>query len=378
MIYLDNAATTFPKPPEVTNAMSYAMRNYSANPGRSGHNLSIKAATEIYDCRKLVSEFFNAKCEECVVFTLNCTHAANIVLKGLLKPGDHVVVSCLEHNSIMRPLKKLEEKGISYTKATVYPGDNDATVNSFRESLNKYTRLIVCMHASNVWGVRFPIERISALAHEYNIPILVDAAQSAGVLPIDIEDYKIDYLCTAGHKGLYGPMGTGLLIARNADSVDSLMEGGTGTNSVDLKQPSDMPDKFESGTPNVPGIIGLRAGIQYIKNRGMDNIAKHEYRLINMLYDGLSSMKHVKLYMQRPDNRYFVPLLSFNIEGKDSESIAEYLNNNNVAVRAGMHCAPEAHEFCHTLDTGAVRVCPSIFTREREINYLLSLIRKLQ
>lgn len=378
MIYLDNAATTFPKPPAVINAMSNAMKTFAANPGRSGHDLAMKAATEIYKCRKIVSEFFGADGEECVIFTLNCTHASNIVLKGLLKPGDHVVVSCLEHNSIMRPLKKLEERGVSFTKVKIYPGDNDATVNSFRDGINKDTRLIVCMHASNVWGIRLPIERISALGDQYGIPILVDAAQTAGVLPINIKESKIDYLCTAGHKGLYGPMGTGILIARNPDNVDSLIEGGTGTNSIMLDQPLIMPDKFESGTPNMPGIVGLRAGIEYIKKIGINNIANHEYTLMNNLYYKLSEIKNVQLYMGPPDPEYFTPVLSFNIKDKNSEVVSRYLNQHNIAVRAGLHCAPSAHDFCNTIDTGAVRICPSVFTKHYEIEYLLSEIRKLQ
>ena len=378
MIYLDNAATTFPKPPSVINSMAYAMRKYGANPGRSGHELAMKSSIEIYNCRKLVNEFFGGFGEESVVFTLNCTHASNIVLKGLLKPGDHVVVSCLEHNSIMRPLKKLEKEGISYTLANVYVGDNDATVDSFRKSLNKNTRLIVCMHASNVWGIRLPIERISALANEYKIPFLVDAAQTAGVLPINMKEYNIDYLCTAGHKGLYGPMGTGILIAKDCEKVNSLMEGGTGTSSLMLEQPSEMPDKFESGTPNMPGIVGLKAGIEYIQRRGMENIARHEYMLINRLYDRLSNMDKIELYMPRPEPRYFAPLLSFNVKGKDSETVSRYLNTRGIATRAGIHCAPTAHEFCKTMDRGAVRVCPSAFTKTSEIDYFVSEIRRMQ
>lgn len=377
MIYFDNAATTFPKPVSVINSVSNAMRFYGANPGRSGHKLAIRASTEIYNCRKKASDFFNADGEECVIFTLNCTHATNIVLKGYLKPGDHVVVSCLEHNSIMRPLKKLEEIGVSYTQANVYPGDNDRTLDSFRKSINKKTRLIACMHASNVWGIRLPIERISALAHEYGLKILVDAAQTAGVLPIDIKDMNIDFLCTAGHKGLYGPMGTGILIIRDPSDVSSFIEGGTGTNSLLFNHPDALPDKYESGTANMPGIVGLKAGIEFIQNKKMKNIARHEYKLINALYNELSITKGIKLYMKRPDPKYFAPLLSFNVDGKDSEVVAGMLNDRNIAVRAGLHCAPTAHEFCGTLDTGVVRVCPSVFSKMSEVNVFVREIRKI-
>lgn len=212
MIYLDNAATTYPKPASVQNTVQIALKKYGANPGRAGHAMSLAAAEEIYRCRTAAADFFKAPGPECVAFTLNCTHAMNYVLKGLLKPGDHVVTSSLEHNAVMRPLQKLSENGVMFTVAKVFPGDNDATLNAFRNAIRENTKLIVCTHASNVWGIRLPVERIAALGHLYNIPIVVDCAQSAGVLPIDMAESGFDYLCVAGHKGLYGPMGTGMLV----------------------------------------------------------------------------------------------------------------------------------------------------------------------
>lgn len=378
MIYFDNAATTFPKPPQVINAVRNALQKYGANPGRSGHRMSMEAAEEIYRCRMSAAKLFNAAGPENVAFTLNCTHAVNIVLKGLLKPGDHVVASCLEHNAVMRPLEALRQIGVTYTLAQVVPGDNDATLDRFRKALNAKTKLIICTHASNVWGIRLPIERISAMGKEYGIPILVDAAQSAGILPIDVQDSRIDYLCAAGHKGLYGPMGTGILIASKKDKLSTIFEGGTGTNSVSLLQPETMPDRLESGTPNMPGIAGLRAGIEYVIRMKPENIAKREHKLILRFYDKLSSMKNVKLYFSRPEAPYFVPLLSFNVEGVSSEEAAAQLNRNQIAVRAGLHCAPEAHRFAGTLETGAVRVCPSMFSREQEIDILANVIAKIQ
>lgn len=377
MIYFDNAATTYPKPISVTNAVARAMKQYGANPGRGGHEMSIRTAEEIFRARKSAADFFHAKGEECVAFTLNCTHATNIVLKGLLKPGDHVVTSCLEHNAIMRPLNDLSQKGITFTAVDVYPGDNDATLDAFRKGINQNTRLIACMHASNVWGIRLPIERIAALAKEYQIPFLVDAAQSAGVLPIDMQDMGIDFLCLAGHKGLYGPMGTGMLITDKGENLRTIIEGGTGTNSLSMEQPDSMPDKFESGTPNVSGIIGLAAGIEYIKKTKIETIAKHEYQLVQRLYDKLSRIKDVELYMKRPDWNYFAPLLSFNLKGKDSETTAGFLSKRGIAVRAGLHCAPSAHRFCGTIDRGAVRVCPSIFSKSSEIDYFVSVVQKI-
>lgn len=376
MIYLDNAATTYPKPASVKLAVTQALTKYGANPGRSGHKMSIEASEEVYKCRRIVSDFFNASGPECVVFTLNCTQSTNMVIKGLLKENDHVVISCLEHNAITRPLSALKQIGVTFTEAKVYPEDNDATLNSFRQAITENTKLIACMHASNVCGAKLPVERIAALAHVYDIPILVDAAQSAGIVPIDVSQSGIDYLCISGHKGLYGPMGTGLLITSKGDSLSTIIEGGTGTNSISYLQPQNMPDKFESGTPNVSGIIGLRAGVEYIQKKGMDNIARQEHRLIEYLYDELCNIKGIELYMPKPIKKYFVPLISFNFKEKDSETVAAFLNKFGIGVRAGLHCAPSAHKFLGTIDRGTVRVCPSIFTTENEIKSIVKVLRQ--
>lgn len=377
MIYLDNAATTYPKPPQVYNAMMRAMKKYGANPGRSGHKMSMEAALEIYECRRTASEMFNAPGEECVAFTLNCTHATNMVLKGLLKPGDNVVTSCLEHNAIMRPLKKLEEIGVTHSIAKVFPGDNDKTVNSFRECITSKTALIVCTCASNVWGVKLPVGRISALAKVYGIPMMVDAAQGAGVVDIDMKRDNIDYLCLAGHKSLYGPMGTGMLITSSANRLNTIIEGGTGTNSLSFYQPSDMPEKLESGTPNVMGIAGLHAGMKYVMKMGTEKIYNYESKLMMYFYDLLKKQKNVELYMPRPEKKYFVPVVSFNIAGKDSESVGNILDSSGIEVRAGLHCAPAAHKFAGTIERGAVRVCPSTFTSQRELERLVHVIQKI-
>lgn len=376
MIYLDNAATTYPKPVSVQNAVTNALKNYAANPGRAGHTMSMAAAEEVYRCRTAAADFFNAPGPECVAFTLNCTHAMNYVLKGLLKPGDHVVTSCLEHNAVMRPLQTLTENGITYTAAQVFPGDNNATVNSFRNALNADTKLIICTHASNVWGIRLPVERIAALGHQYGIPIVIDCAQTAGILPINMTENGFDYLCIAGHKGLYGPMGIGMLITPNGSDLATIIEGGTGTNSISLTQPNMMPDRMESGTPNMPGIAGLRAGIEFVKRRSPETIYKHEMDLVRYLYQKLSEMKNVHLYTQEPSEPDFVPVLSFNIADMPSEVVAQKLNSYGIAVRAGLHCAPTAHEFMGTIQQGAVRVCPSAFSNMNEIrSFTLSLMK---
>ena len=367
MIYLDNAATTFPKPPAVWMASQNAAKRIGANPGRSGHTLSMQAAEEVYRCRETIAEFFHAEGPECVAFTLNCTHAINFVLKGLLKNGDHVVTSCLEHNAVMRPLFALRDKGISFTEADVVVGDNDATVHAFRKALRPNTALLVCTHASNVLGARMPVERLAALGREYGIPILVDCAQSAGVLPIDLLDSGIDYLCMPGHKGLYGPMGTGVLITSKGEQLQTIIEGGTGTFSESYEQPKDMPERLESGTPNLSGIAGLRAGVQFVRNKGTARIFQHEMQLIQLFYDTLSRDSRIQFYTKRPDPLHFVPVLSFNIVGMHSEEAGRRLNQRGIAVRAGLHCAPSAHRLMGTLEQGAVRICPSVFTTREEI-----------
>lgn len=374
MIYLDNSATTFPKPMPVKNRMMQSLTSFGANPGRSGYGMSIKTGEEVFACRSEVSDFFHADGPECVIFQPSCTQAINTVLKGCLQDGDHVVVSDLEHNAVMRPLKKLTKSGISYTVAATYPGDNDRTVASFRKAITPLTKLVVCTHASNVFGIRLPVARIAALAHFYGAKICVDCAQTAGVVPIDIQDEKIDYLCAAGHKGLYGPMGIGLLLLRSGDTLETLIEGGTGTQSRELNQPQEPPERYESGTQNIPGISGLRAGVRFVNSQGIENIHAKEMRLIQYLYDRLNEIDGVVLYTEKPDVRHYVPVLSFNIKGIHSETVGEYLAGRNIAVRCGFHCAPLAHDKMGSAE-GTVRVSPSVFTNRNEIDILLQQIR---
>ncbi len=378
MIYLDNGATTFPKPTNVVNAVINSLRHYGANPGRSGHKLAVKASEIIYDCRKEIADLFNIGNPENVIFTVNCTTAINTVIKGLLKPGDHVVISSYEHNAVLRPLEKLKRKGISYSIVDCVDGDNDATLDNFRNSIRENTKLLVCNYASNVFGVKLPVERICALCHQYDILCCVDGAQTAGIIPIDLSNSSIDYLCIAGHKGLYGPMGTGAIIINTEKIPDSLVEGGTGSSSAQYNQPEILPDKFESGTVNFIGIAGLSAGVKFVKNRGIINIYKHEMELIKYLYDRLNNIDKVDLYTQRPDFDCFVPVLSFNIKDKNSEDVSVMLSDKfNIATRAGLHCAPLAHKSKGTLDIGTVRVVPSLFTTKNDIDMLIRAIHQL-
>lgn len=379
MIYLDSGATTYPKPQSVIQAVNMALKNYGANPGRSGHKLSLKASEEIYSCRVKIAKFFGVEREENVIFTSNCTHALNIVISGYLNPDDHVVISSLEHNSVVRPVEELKKIGVTYTQATVYPNDDDATVDSFRKALNAKTRLVICMHASNVFGVKLPVERITALCHQYDIKVLIDGAQSAGIFPINIKDVGVDFYATSGHKGLYGPMGTGILIVKDGSCLNSLSQGGTGSSSISFSQPEIMPDKFESGTPNLPGIAGLNKAIDFINNNKIENIALREMKLIERLYDKLNNMKNVILYTEKPTIENSAPVLSFNIKELDSEYVAAYLNKEyDIAVRAGLHCSPAAHIAMNTIDTGTVRITPSYFNTQRHIDTLLFALQKIK
>lgn len=378
MIYFDNGATTFPKPKSVLNAVNFAMNN-CANPGRSGHSLSLKSSEIIYDCRKNLAKLFDTDKIENVIFTNNCTTALNTVIKGTLKDGDHVIISSLEHNAVLRPVAALEDIGVAYSVAQVVEGDNDKTLDNFRALINSRTKMIICTHASNVFGVRLPVERIGAMCRIYGILFCVDAAQTAGIVPISLKNSDIDYLCTAGHKGLYGPMGTGVLIINNDNTPDSLTQGGTGSFSADIAQPEILPDKYESGTPNVSGIAGLDEGVKFVMNRGVSGIEAYESGLINRLFGGLSNMDNVILYTEQPEFGAYAPVVSFNIKGIDCEETANMLNRKfNIAVRAGLHCAPLAHKSYGTLESGTVRAVVSMFNNRSQVDCFVNAVNKIQ
>lgn len=379
MIYLDNGATTFPKPNNVINSVCTTLRNYGANPGRGGHRLAMKASELLYEARKNVADLFGVEDSSNVIFTPSCTTSLNTVIKGILKNGDHVIISSFEHNAVLRPLEKLKDRGVTYSVAEVFEGDNERTLDSFREQIRPNTRLLVCTYASNVFGIKLPVERICALCHQYGILTCVDAAQAAGIVPINLSDSSIDYLCVAGHKGLYGPMGTGALIVNCNTIPDTLIEGGTGSNSASKKQPDILPDRFESGTGNLPGFVGMGSGANFVKHRGELNLYKREMQLIQKAYNALSNMNHVILYTDCPDMDYYVPVLSFNIKDKDSETVSQILSSRyNIATRAGLHCAPLAHKSKKTIEVGTVRVVPSAFTTVNNINSLISAVSNIK
>lgn len=377
MIYFDNAATSYPKPQKVLFALRDAPRLYGANPGRSGHDMSLKAALKVYEAREIAAKLFHARQVEDVAFTQNCTQANNFAIKGILDKGDHVIISDLEHNSVLRPIHTLSVQGIiTYSIAATYP-DDDQTVASFRSLIRPNTRLIACTHASNVFGFKLPVREIGELAKEQGIFFLVDAAQTAGVLPIDVQENGIDFLCTSGHKSLYGPTGTGLMITSVGEGLKTSMEGGTGSQSASYSQPQTMPDRFESGTINTVGIIGLETGISYVMNKGLDTIYHHEMRVISEIHRRLSEMGHVLLYTPMPKLGSSLPVLSFNIIGLNSEETVSMLNDAGFALRGGLHCAPLAHEKMGTLETGTARISVGAFNTMKQAAELCAAIKKI-
>jgi len=377
MVYYDNAATSYPKPKEVIRAVEEALYHYGANPGRGGHDMALRTSEEIFRCRALLAEEMGLPEPERVLFTQNCTAAINIVLKGLLKPGDHVILSCLEHNAVARTVLKLEQRGISSSVAEVAEGKDERTIQNFLSLIRPDTKLIVMTHASNVFGIVLPVAEIARRAKEQGVLTLVDAAQSGGVLPIDMAEMGIDFLALAGHKGLYAPMGIGALLIHTEQRLDTLIEGGTGSDSTNLTQPEILPDRFESGTLNVPAICGLRAGIEVLRERGRETVYGYEMGLLQELYDELSRMKRVKLYTERPAVGRSAPVLSFTVEGRRSEETEKSLNRYGIAVRAGLHCAPMAHRHKNTLETGTVRLAPSYYNTRRESEFFLDSLQKI-
>ena len=376
MIYLDNAATSFPKPVEVIYAVSKAMTVYGANPGRSGHNMSLNSAMCVYSARQAVNSFFNGYGIEYTAFTLNCTHSLNIAIKGTVCKGDHVVISALEHNSVLRPIHTLAQRGeLRYSVFDVYD-DTDKTAAAFKAALEPGTRLAVVTAVSNVFGNILPLKELALAAHENGTLFFVDAAQAAGVIPLDMKNTGIDCLCAPGHKGLLGPMGTGVLL-HNGCITGTLTEGGTGTSSFDFLQPEGFPERLESGTLNIPGINGLAAGIHSVESCGIDSVFKEESELCEYLFNELKNIKGVTLYREKYNRSKYAPIVSFNINNMHSETVTALLNEGGIAVRGGYHCAPLAHRFYKTEASGAVRVSPSQFNSEKDINNLLNLVNQI-
>jgi len=375
MIYLDNAATTFPKPDKVYKEMFDYMKTYAANPGRGSHDMSIMASTKVLETRQTIGDLFNIEDPFNIVFTSNTTDSLNIAIKGILKAGDHVITTVLEHNSVLRPLNKLKKDGVT---TTLLEMDKNGLINplNLKRNIKKKTKLIIINHASNVIGSIQDVEEIGKIAKENGIIFLVDAAQSAGVLDIDVKRNNIDLLAFPGHKGLLGPQGTGGLYINPKIKLETIKEGGTGSNSGFPEQPDFLPDRFESGTLNTPGIVGLGEGVKFIFEESIDNIRKKEEALTECLLLELLKLPFIKLYGSKTiENRCAV--VSFNIENMDSSLVGYELNKRGIAVRTGYHCAPLIHKAMGTFNNGTVRVSFGYFNNFGEIDILIKALNEI-
>ena len=379
MIYLDQAATSWPKPPEVLKAMTDVLENAGGNPGRSGHRLSIAAARIIYDTREEISRFFGVSDPLRVIFTGNATHAINLALKGILKPGDHVITSSMEHNAVMRPLRNLEKRGI---RLSIVPCASNGTLDAkdIGRMVASDTRLVVMVHASNVVGTLLPVAEVAAIVHQAGALLLVDVAQTAGIIPMDMTAMGIDLLAFTGHKELQGPPGIGgLVIADHIDiaQIDPLICGGTGSRSESEEQPDDLPDKFESGTANLAGIAGLGAGLRWLKDRGIEEICAHLKTLSQMLIDGLSAFPEVKIYGTLDPARS-IAVVSITVAGRHVSEIGFRLDEEyGVLSRVGLHCAPAAHKTIGSFPEGTVRLAPGVFTTTEDIRLAIRAIGRV-
>ena len=370
MIYLDNAATSFPKPEPVYQALDVFARTQLANPGRAGHRMALAAEHVLNDCRHLLNQLFHGKEPERFIFTLNCTDALNMSFKGVLKDGDHVITSNLEHNSISRPLRAMELAGrISLTRVTA-DGGGSISADDVRRALTPKTRLIAVTHGSNVLGTVQPIAEIGRLARENDLLFLVDAAQTAGVLPIDVQEMCIDLLAFPGHKSLFGPTGTGALYAGPRVQVSAWREGGTGGDSASETQPRELPYYLEGGTPNVLGIAGLAAGISYVMEQGLERIHAHEVELTERLWRRLETMPTYEVFGHRDQSRR-VGTISFRNKALAAAEMGGILDQAfDIAVRPGLHCAPYIHRAIRTFPEGTVRASTGPFNTADDIDQL--------
>jgi len=377
MIYLDNAATTFPKPEIVYKTMDTFYRTLGANPGRSGHKMAVAAEKEIEDTRAVVTKLFGIKNSNRFIFTFNATDAINMGIKGLLKPGDHAITTYLEHNAVSRALNGFERRNIITVTKVRNSQDGFIDPYDIKNAITSKTRLIVMAHAPNVIGTIQPIQEIGMLARENNIIFMVDAAQTAGVCEIDVNKDYIDMLAFTGHKSPLGPTGTGGLYVGERVTLEPWREGGTGFEPASLSQPEELPFKLESGTPNTVGIAGLRAGVEYVLSRGIQTIRKHEQKLTDKLINALKDDRRFVLY-GTTDISKKVGILSINIKGFKPTEVGAILDQSfDIAVRPGLHCAPFAHQMLGTFPDGTVRISPGCFNTENDINQLLSALDKI-
>ncbi len=377
VIYLDNAASTWPKPPAVKENMAEVIEHFAANPGRGGHALAMKASKAVFRTRIELSRLFGIQNPNDLFFYMNATQALNQAIKGLLKEGDHVVSSSIEHNSVRRPLeymartKKVEITFVEPREDQLYYTED------FERAMKPNTRLLAVSHASNLTGVILPIAELGELAKRHQALFLVDASQTAGVLPIHVGEMKIDMLAFPGHKGLYGPQGTGGLYVHPSVDLEPLIHGGTGSQSEAIDQPTTRPDRYESGTANTVGLAGLQAGVSFVLEKGVENIHAHEWKLTKQTIKGLRQIKGVEVYGPGEEVER-VGVISFNIEGVDASEASFILDQQyGIATRAGYHCTPLGHRTAGTEQRGAVRASFGVFNTEQDVEALLNAVREI-
>jgi cysteine desulfurase/selenocysteine lyase len=378
-IYLDNAATTFPKPETVYQAVDRALRQFGVNPGRGSYRLALEAGRLVLEAREAVAEFFHIPDSSRVVFTSNATEAINMALFGLVKPGDRVITSTMEHNAVSRPLHYLAAHDVEVVRV---PADSIGQVSpaAIREAVStpgRKTHMVVLSHCSNVTGTIQPIEEIGAWCRREGILLLVDAAQSAGVLPINVQTMDIDLLAAPGHKSLLGPPGTGLLYIAEGLQPAPMIFGGTGGNSLSPSMPEELPERLESGTLNTPGLAGLTAGINYVCQQGLERIHDHKVALLDHLLHGLRALPGTRIYGPAMAERHG-GAVSFTVDGRDPAEIGYLLDDNyEICVRTGLHCAADAHRTIGTLPSGTIRVSPGLFNTQADIEALLTALKTI-
>lgn len=378
IIYLDHAATSWPKPPAVLEAVQHALLHESANPGRGSHRMAVQASRTLLKARQQLARLLDVRNPVDIAFTANTTVALNMAIFGYVRPGDHVIATMTEHNSVWRPLEALKRS--LDIQVTYIPVDacGQLDLHEVDQAFTAQTRLLICNHSSNLLGSILPAAELAQLAHRHGACILLDIAQSAGHIPVKLQEWEIDMAAFPGHKGLLGPQGTGgLYIAPELD-LSPWLYGGTGSQSEEADQPSVRPDRYEPGTPNTPGIAGLAAGVQYVLDQGIESIAAHEQQLMARLWDGLSDIKGLRVLGPAADEPR-TGIVSFVMEQQDPAQIAFQLDRQyGIAVRAGMHCTPLAHRMAGTLATGAVRASVGYGTTEQHVDQLLEAVQFIQ
>lgn len=374
MIYLDNAATSFPKPPQVIRAMTDALQNFGANPGRGGHQLALQAGRTVEKCREAAASLLGVSAPERIIFTRNCTEALNIAITGMLHKGDEVICSHGEHNAVMRPLERFVSRGDITVKLLRPNAQGLLSPDTLNRAITSHTGLVIICHASNVTGVIQPVRELGAICRERGVPFLVDAAQTSGVLDVTLDGLNADMIAVPGHKGLLGPHGTGLLALREGIAPEPLILGGTGSASESVRQPDMLPDRYESGTLNLPGIAGLLAGIEFVA-RYREDIHRYETSLNDRLRRQLADIPGLTILGDEHAPR--VGITAVVPDGGDSAALADALDATGVAVRGGLHCAPAMHSYLGTMKSGAVRFAPGPYNTEQEIDDTAALVARL-